>query len=93
MLRQTVPFSASDTSSLFGLWETSSTASPIPPSLHPSRGRYAPPPDEVPRVSHDRFHAIADLSKVGRLDQRMLARTNVRSQGKETWRGQLERGF
>jgi hypothetical protein len=26
MLRQTVPFSASDTSSLFGLWETNGTA-------------------------------------------------------------------
>jgi hypothetical protein len=33
------------------------------------------------------------LSRVGRLDQRMLARTNVRSRRKETWRGWLGRGF
>jgi hypothetical protein len=36
MLRQTVLFSGSDTSGLFGLWETnSSTASPIPPASIP----------------------------------------------------------
>jgi hypothetical protein len=62
---------------------------PDPASLHPLRRRYAPPRDEVRRVSHDRFRGIADLSKVGRLDQRMLARTNVPSQRKETWRGRL----
>ena len=33
------------------------------------------------------------LSRVGRLDQRMLARTNVRCRRKETWGSWLGRGF
>ena len=35
----------------------------------------------------------ARLSRVGRLDQQMLVRTNVRSRRKETWRGWLGRRF
>ena len=38
-------------------------------------------------------HEDVRLSRVGRLDQRMLVRTNVRCRRKETWRGWLGRGF
>ena len=47
----------------------------------------------APGMTTSRVCDALQLSRVGRLDQRMLARTNVRCWRKETWRGWLGRGF
>jgi hypothetical protein len=65
---------------------------PFPNSNHPPNGTQFPA--RGPAINSYRPSPSPNwLSRVGRLDQRMLARSNVRTRRKETWRGWLGCGF